>query len=109
MKAMVYLKRIIGIAIVAVLAWLAFQNQHDLGTSLTVSIFKFQITLVFGFWVLLSFLAGVVLFLAIDMPRAFSLKRELRRKSNEIARLQAELDRAAAAGSASDTGKRSIL
>ncbi len=107
---MANLKRILAVALAGVLAYLAFQNQHDLGTSLSVAIFKFRITLVFGFWVLLSFLAGVALFLAIDLPRTFAAKRELRRKTNEIARLQSELDRlAAAARTASDTGKRPIL
>jgi peptidoglycan/LPS O-acetylase OafA/YrhL len=54
-------------------------------------------TLVLGFWLVLSFVAGALLFLLIDLPRAYSLKRELSRKSQDLARTQFELNRAQAA------------
>jgi hypothetical protein len=43
----------------------------------------------------IAFAAGIALFLAIDLPRTLALQREVRRKNGEIARLRAELDRAA--------------
>jgi uncharacterized integral membrane protein len=90
---MTHIKRFLLLVIVALLGYLAFTNQKDLGTSLTLACFKMQLTLVFGFWLLLSFLAGVLLFLVIDLPRTLSLKREVGRKAQEISRLQFELTR----------------
>jgi uncharacterized integral membrane protein len=88
-----YVKRILVLALIAVIAVFAFQNQKDLGASLTLSLFKYQQTLVLGFWLLLSFLAGAMLFMLVDLLRSFSLRLELSRRNQEVARLQGELAR----------------
>jgi uncharacterized integral membrane protein len=91
-----YVKRILVLALIAVIAVFAFQNQKDLGESLTLSLFKYQQTLVLGFWLLLSFLAGAMLFMLVDLLRSFSLRLELSRRNQEVARLQGELARMSA-------------
>lgn len=93
---MLYVKRILVLALIAVIAVFAFQNQKDLGQSLTLSLFKYQQTLVLGFWLLLSFLAGAMLFMLVDLLRSFSLRLELSRRNQEVARLQGELARMSA-------------
>ena len=91
---MLYLKRFLLLAIVALLGVFAFQNQSQLGQQVNLTFLKYSQNLVLGFWLLLSFLAGSVIFLLVDLPRSFSLKRDLARKSQDLARVQFELNRA---------------
>jgi uncharacterized integral membrane protein len=93
----IYLKRFLILLIVILLGVFAVQNQVYLGQRVELVFFKFHATLVLGFWIVISFLLGALLFLTIDLPRTLSLRRDVRRKANEIARLQFELNRAAAA------------
>jgi uncharacterized integral membrane protein len=102
---MVYLKRFAFLIILALIGVFVALNQSELGRTVPIHFFKLEASLILGFWLVIAFAAGVALFLAIDLPRTLSLKRDLRRKANEIARLRAELDRAAAPGPA-DPGKR---
>ncbi|HLP41784.1 MAG TPA: LapA family protein [Fibrobacteria bacterium] len=90
---MIYVKRILLLALIALLMVFAFQNQRDLGTPVTLAFLKWQQTLVLGFWLLLSFLAGAVLFILVDMLRSFSLRRELARRTQELSRAQVEVAR----------------
>jgi uncharacterized integral membrane protein len=94
---MIYVKRFLLVALIALLAVFAVQNQHFLTQPVELIFFKYKQTLMLGFWLVLSFVAGAALFLLIDLPRAFSLKRELSRKSHDLARTQFELNRAQAA------------
>jgi uncharacterized integral membrane protein len=90
---MVYLKRFFIVAVLALIGTFAFFNLQSLGQSLELRFFKYHLTLVFGLWMLLGFLAGVLLFLMIDLPRSISMRRDLSRKSQELARLQFEISR----------------
>lgn len=90
---MTYLKRILLLALAALLGVFAFQNQHFLSQPVTLAFFRYSATLMLGFWLLLTFLAGALLFLVVDLPRSFSLKREIARKSGDLARAQFELGR----------------
>jgi uncharacterized integral membrane protein len=90
---LVYVKRFLIVALIALLGAFAFMNQQSLGQKVELAFFQAHVTLVFGFWILLGFIAGVLLFLMIDLPRSLSMKSELRRKSNELARLQFEIGR----------------
>lgn len=90
---MTYVKRFLIVAVLALLGAFAFMNQESLGQKVELHFLKYHLTLVFGFWVLLGFLTGAVLFLAIDLPRSISMRRDLTRKSNELARLQFEISR----------------
>jgi uncharacterized integral membrane protein len=90
---MIYVKRVLLLALIALLMVFAFQNQRDLGTPVTLTFLKWQQTLVLGFWLLLSFLAGALLFILVDMLRSFSLRRELARRTQELSRAQAEVVR----------------
>lgn len=93
---MIYVKRFLLVALIALLAVFAVQNQHFLTHPVELAFFKYKQTLMLGFWLIISFVAGALLFLLIDLPRAFSLKRELSRKSQDLARTQFELNRAQA-------------
>jgi uncharacterized integral membrane protein len=93
---MLYFKRFLLLALVALLGVFAFQNQTQLGQQVTLTFLKYNQTLVLGFWLLASFLAGSLIFLLVDLPRSFSLKRDLARKSQDLARVQFELNRAQA-------------
>lgn len=93
---MLYIKRFLLLALIALLGVFAFQNQSLLGQPVNLIFLKYNQTLVLGFWLLLSFLAGSMMFLLVDLPRSFTLKRELARKSQDLARAQFELNQAKA-------------
>jgi len=86
------IRRILFIALVLVMAIVLFQNQQSLGTSMEFSFLQWSFSLVLGFWILLAFLTGVVLFALVDTWRGMMLRMEIRRKDQEIARLQAALN-----------------
>jgi hypothetical protein len=79
-----------------------FQNQAFLGEAGHIKFFRWEVTLITGFWLVMSFVFGVLVYLIIDLPRDIVLKRDLRRKSQEITRLQAELGRVQAVNAAAD-------
>ncbi len=93
---MAYVKRFLLLALAALLVVFAFQNQHLLSQPVSLSFFRYGATLWLGFWLVLAFLAGVLLFLVVDLPRSFSLTREIARKAGELARAQFELGHAQA-------------
>lgn len=93
---MAYLKRFLLLALAVLLGIFAFQNQHFLSQPVTLAFFRYSATLMLGFWLLLTFAAGVLLFLIVDLPRSLSLKREIARKAGDLARAQFELGRAQA-------------
>lgn len=106
---MVLLKRLAALAIVVLLGIFTVQNQVYLGQKVELKFFPWHASLVLGFWLVVAFLMGMLLFLAIDFPRTLALKRDLRRRNHEVARLQAEVDRLTASGihpGTADTGKR---
>jgi uncharacterized integral membrane protein len=98
---MVYLKRFAVLIVLVLIGTFVVLNQSELGRTVPIHFFKLEASLILGFWLVIAFVAGVALFLAIDLPRTLSLQRELRRRTGEVARLRAELDRMAA-----DPGKR---
>ncbi len=85
-------RRILFIALVMVMAIVLFQNQQSLGMPMELSFLRWSFSLVLGFWILLAFLAGVALFALVDAWRGMMLRLEIRRKDQEIARLQALLN-----------------
>lgn len=91
---MVYVKRVLLFALIGLLGWFVYQNHGFLGKPVELVFFSFRQTLMLGFWLILSFTAGSLLFMLVDLPKSFALKRELTRKSQELARLQFELTRA---------------
>lgn len=91
---MIYVKRVLLFGLLGLLGWFVFQNQGFLGKPVELIFFNFRQTLVLGFWLILSFSAGSLLFMLADLPKVFALKRELARKSQELARVQFELTRA---------------
>ncbi len=86
------IRRILFIALIAVIAVVLFQNQQSLGMPMEFSFLQWSFSLVLGFWILLAFLTGVVLFALVDAWRGMMLRMEIRRKDHEIARLQSELE-----------------
>jgi uncharacterized integral membrane protein len=85
--------------IIVLIGIFTVQNQVYLGQKVELVFIKYHGTLVLGIWLIIAFLVGMLLFLVIDLPRTLSLKRNVRRKSQEIARLQFELSRLQAAAS----------
>jgi uncharacterized integral membrane protein len=90
---LVLLKRILLLVLVAVVIVFAIQNQVNLGLRVDFRFLKFSASLVLGIWLILGFIVGALLFLIIDLPRTFALKRSLGRKTEEAARLQLEVNR----------------
>ena len=90
---MKYLKRFLLLAFIVLLGVFAFRNQTFLGQSVNLVFISQPVSLVLGFWLVASFLSGVLVYMFVDMPRDIVLKRELRRTTQEVARLQAELNR----------------
>lgn len=92
---MVYLKRIFALIILVLIGIFVALNQLELGRTVPIHFFRIEASLILGFWLVIAFVAGAALFLAIDLPRTLSLQRDIRRKNAEISRLRAELERAA--------------
>lgn len=88
------IRRVLFIMLILVLAVVVFQNQQSLGWPLEFSFLHWSFSLVLGFWILLSFVAGVALFALVDAWRGMLLRLEIRRKDQEIARLRTELQAA---------------
>ena len=86
-------KRFVLVVFILLLVVFVFRNQNFLGNKVDLVFFKNPISLVLGFWLVLSFLLGLLVYMLIDMPRDIVMKRDLRKKSQEIARLQFELTR----------------
>ncbi|MDB5102428.1 MAG: hypothetical protein JWP91_117 [Fibrobacteres bacterium] len=90
---MKYIKRLLLLAFIILLGVFAWRNQTYLGSPVVLVFFRRPMTLVLGFWLVLSFLLGLLVYMIIDLPRDIAMKSDLRRKSKEIARLQFELNR----------------
>lgn len=97
---MKYVKRFLWLAFILLLGIFAFRNQSYLGRQVDLVFLSNPVSLVLGFWLVLCFLLGLIVYMVIDMPRDIILKRDLRRKTQEIARLQAEVNRLANASGA---------
>ena len=95
--------RILLLALVVVIGIFVFQNQSFLGESGHIRFFKWDVTLIVGFWMVLSFLCGAVLFLILDLPGTISMKLELRRKNQDLKNLQTELASLKASGAGTDS------
>ncbi|MDB5048065.1 MAG: hypothetical protein JWO30_1136 [Fibrobacteres bacterium] len=96
---MVYLKRFMLLIIIVLIGVFTVQNQVYLGQKVELVFIKSHGTLILGIWLIIAFLVGALLFLIIDLPRTLALKRRVRRNSQEIARLQYEVNRLQAASS----------
>ena len=90
---MKYFKRILLLAFILLLGVFAFRNQSYLGQRVDLVFLAQPVSLMLGFWLVLCFLLGLLVYMVIDMPRDIARKRELRRKTQEIARLQFEVNR----------------
>lgn len=88
---MKYFKRFFFLAVIILIGIFAFRNQTYLGQRVDLVFFQHPFSMVLGFWLVASFLLGAFLYMIIDMPRDLAMKRDLSRKSHEIARLQAEI------------------
>jgi uncharacterized integral membrane protein len=84
-------RRILLIFFLVALAVLVAQNQRAFGMPIEFSFLRWGFSLVLGFWILLAFAAGVVLFALADAWRGLLLRLEIRRQQNEITRLKADL------------------
>jgi uncharacterized integral membrane protein len=94
-------KRFLLLSIVILIGIFAFRNQAYLTKQVDLVFIRQAVSMMLGFWLVLCFLVGVLMYMIFDVPRDIILKRDLRRKAQEIARLQFELTRLqnAAAGS----------
>jgi uncharacterized integral membrane protein len=101
---MVYVKRFGALVILVMIGIFIVLNQTELGRTVPIHFFKLEASLILGFWLIIAFVTGVALYLAIDLPRDMASRRELRRKDGEISRLRSELERLTAP-SPSDPGK----
>lgn len=90
---MKYFKRFFLLTVIILIGIFAFRNQTYLGQRVDLVFFRNPFSMVLGFWLVASFLVGAFLYMIIDMPRDLAMKRDLRRKSHEIDRLQAEIAR----------------
>lgn len=69
-----------------------FQNQQALGTTLEFSFLKWTFSLILGFWILFTFVAVAALFVLVGAWRGLWMRREIRKRDQEIVRLTLELD-----------------
>ncbi len=84
-------KRLLFFIIVAVILVFIFQNQGYLGQPVEMVFIKYRYSMALGFWLVLSFLSGALIWFALDLKRAYGFKRELRRKDDRLVEMQNEL------------------
>jgi uncharacterized integral membrane protein len=82
------LRRVLFATLLVVFAIVIFQNQTSLGMPLEFSFLKWSFSLVLGFWILLAFVSGIVLFAIVDLWRVMMLRLQLRHRDQEILRLK---------------------
>ncbi|MEO6096179.1 MAG: LapA family protein [Fibrobacteria bacterium] len=90
---MKYLKRFLALAFIILLGVFCFRNQTYLGQRVDLVFLSQPVSLVLGFWLVLAFLLGLGVYMVVDMPRDIALKRDLRRKTQELDRLRFEVNR----------------
>ncbi len=79
------LRRIAFLAILFAVGATVFQNQESLGRPTEFAFLHWHITLVLGFWLFFSFVAGGMLFLLFDAWRNLSLRWKVRKLEQELA------------------------
>ena len=79
------LRRLASIAILIGVCMVVFQNQEMLGRSTEVVFLRWRVTLVMGFWLLFSFVAGVLSSLLLDAWRNIGLRWKMRKLEQELA------------------------
>lgn len=104
---MKFLKRFFWILVVVLIGVFAFRNQDYLGRSVELVFIRQPFSMVLGFWLVAGFLVGAFLYMIIDIPRDLALKRDLRRKNQEIVRLRAEIARLQPPPGVTPTGAQS--
>ena len=87
---MILIQRILFLFLLLVLGVAVFQNQAELGRSVDFAFMRWRMSFVLGFWMLFSFLAGGFLFLLLDAWRSLRLRLEIRRRDQQIAKLEQE-------------------
>ena len=90
---MKYFKRFLALAFIILLGIFCFRNQTYLGQRVDLVFLSQPVSLVLGFWLVLAFLLGLGIYMVVDMPRDIVLKRDLRRKTQELDRLRFEMNR----------------
>ena len=85
------IRRILGLLLAVVVIVILFQNQKSLGQDLQFSFLKWDYSLVLGFWILFAFVTGAATFALIDAWKSFFLRMAIRKRDQEIARLEHEL------------------
>ena len=89
-----FIRRIAFLVLVLVLAVAIFQNQQSLGINVEFSFLRWHVAWVLGVWILLSFVAGGLVFLFLDTWRILRYRWRLRALEQQAAKLQQELDTA---------------
>ena len=84
-------RRILAFAFLLVLLVALFQNQQSLGMTIPFSFLKWTYSLVLGFWIIFAILSGAMLFALISTWKNFWIRMEIRKRDQEIARLEKEL------------------
>ena len=85
------IRRILASILLTLLVIALFQNQQSLGMTLPFTFLKWTFSMVLGFWIFFSLLIGAVLFALISAWKNFWMRREIRKRDLEIARLEHEL------------------
>ena len=88
---MKYVYRFLLLVFAAALGVFLVQNQKYLGQSVELAFFGWRGTLVLGMWLLISFLAGVLVYFLVDLPSSIAKRLEMRRKLQELVELQSQM------------------
>ena len=91
---MLLIQRILFLLLLLALGMAAFQNQEQLGRPVEFTFLHWHISFVLGFWILFSFLGGGLLFLMVDAWRNLGLRLEIRRRDQQISKLEREAEAA---------------
>ncbi len=84
-------RRVLFLLLIIFMLVVIFQNQASLGLTLEFSFLKWSFSLVLGFWILFAFAAGAATFALVDAWKGMWMRWEIRKRDQEIARLEKEL------------------
>ena len=98
------IRRILVSILLLLLVVALFQNQESLGTLIPFTFLKWTFGMVLGFWIFFALVAGALLFAVVSAWKNFRMRREIRKRDQEIARLEHAL--AVASKATGTTGQR---
>ncbi len=85
------IKSLLFFVSIAIIGVFIFQNQGYLGQPVELAFLPYRYSMALGFWLVLSFLLGALVWFALDLKKAYRLKSDLNRKDRRLTEMNDEI------------------